>query len=308
MKILVYILSFTCFAGIACIGYAQAPNDTLNNVVNRNKLNADTIYWKKSFSFGLNFNQASFSENWTGGGVNSYSIGSVLQGSLTRKYKKFLWENDLQLMYGVLKNKNQSLRKNADLIFFDTRLGYNLSKTWDVFGAVNLISQFAEGFSYANNTQGVEVATRISNFFSPAYITESFGLKYEPVPYFWARLGAIAFRQTFVIDTTLYKSISGNYGVPIGDQMVNQFGYQIIAELNKDIAKNLNLKARYLAFGPYEKMSLDNTYHRMDINISAKITKFVATSLQLTGLYDKTQDTDLQWSQVLALGISYKYK
>jgi len=46
--------------------------------------------------------------------------------------------------------------------------------------------------------------------------------------------------------------------------------------------------------------------HRMDLIFSAKITKYIVTSLTATALYDATQDKRVQWSQGLALGIAYK--
>ena len=38
----------------------------------------DTTYWKKDFRGGLSFNQASFSDNWTGGGVNSIGLNAFV--------------------------------------------------------------------------------------------------------------------------------------------------------------------------------------------------------------------------------------
>jgi hypothetical protein len=37
----------------------------------------DTLIWKRKFNFALNFNQASFSSNWKGGGVNSLGFNSL---------------------------------------------------------------------------------------------------------------------------------------------------------------------------------------------------------------------------------------
>src|SRR5690606_13426198 len=35
-------------------------------------------YWKTKTNFGINLNQAAFSDNWSGGGVTSVALGSVL--------------------------------------------------------------------------------------------------------------------------------------------------------------------------------------------------------------------------------------
>jgi hypothetical protein len=58
------------------------------------------------------------------------------------------WTNDMQLLYGNVQNKRQSMRKNADRIFLESKFAYRLSKNWSAFGSVTFMSQFAAGFEY----------------------------------------------------------------------------------------------------------------------------------------------------------------
>src|SRR5688572_27446876 len=44
------------------------PSDSLELKVN---------YWRNWISFGVNFNQASFSSNWSSGGVNLLALGTL---------------------------------------------------------------------------------------------------------------------------------------------------------------------------------------------------------------------------------------
>jgi hypothetical protein len=43
---------------------------------NQAQNNNDTTYWKIDLSTGLNINQASFSSNWTAGGINSIGLNT----------------------------------------------------------------------------------------------------------------------------------------------------------------------------------------------------------------------------------------
>lgn len=109
-----------------------------------------------------------------------------------------------------MQNETQGLRKIADRIFFDSRYGYKVSKHWSAFASVNFQTQFDAGYEYvkekdaAGKETGVEIATRISGFMSPGYLTQALGMDYKPVDYFSAQFGVGALRQSFVLDQTLY--------------------------------------------------------------------------------------------------------
>lgn len=48
-----------------------------------------TSNWKKTFRTGLNINQASFTSNWKGGGVNSFGFNAFINyGANYKKGKK----------------------------------------------------------------------------------------------------------------------------------------------------------------------------------------------------------------------------
>src|SRR4051812_27367848 len=67
--------------------------------------------WKRSLETGLNVNQASFSDNWKGGGVTSLALGSLLNARAFYQGDKVSFDTDLQMTYGFLKNKGQNFRK-----------------------------------------------------------------------------------------------------------------------------------------------------------------------------------------------------
>lgn len=261
-------------------------------------------YWKTKTSLGLNLNQAAFSDNWSSGGVNSIALGSLFnyKAEYNKDGKNFT--SEVLLQYGKLKNQGQLERKTNDRIFLDNKAAMALSKNWNFFGSLSFESQFDAGYTYGKDAKGEETRKLISKFMSPGYLTESIGFEYKPVKYFGLRIGTGTARQTFLLDTTLYKNNPKNFGVPIGKRFKNELAFQVVANFDKDVAKNINLKSRYLAFVAYDRIkSVDQ---RLDATLTAKVNRLVNVTVGATALYDDNYSGRIQYSQSLALGIIFK--
>ncbi|WP_304068996.1 DUF3078 domain-containing protein [Pedobacter glucosidilyticus] len=269
-------------------------------------VNRKVNYWKSTGSFGLNLNQAAFSDNWSSGGVNSISLSTLLnyKAEYNKDGKNFISEVILQ--YGKLKNKDQMQRKTNDRIFWDNKASLRISQNWNFFGSLSFESQFDLGYVYSKDAQGNEIRKPISKFMSPGYLTESFGFEYKPEKYFSLRLGTGTARQTFMLDTTLYRNNAKNFGVPIGKNFRNELAFQAVMNFEKEIATNINLKSRYLLFASYEH--LNNIDQRLDITLTAKVNRLVNVTVAGTALYDDDFSSEIQSSQSLALGLVYKFK
>lgn len=274
-------------------------------------------YWKYNLDAGINVNQAAFSDSWKGGGVNSVAVGAYLFGDLSYQKNKITWVNTLKLQYGSVLTFNRNannkqvgnIRKSQDIIDFTSKVDYKFAKMWRLFGQVNFLSQFDGGYEYTGvDGSGRDIRRRVSGPLAPGYLFESVGIEFKPVTWFYVNVGLLSLRQTFVLDTALYNTVPANYGVTIGRKVNNQFGFSIEAALDKDLHKNINLKYKYRGFKDYTDYGTlsGEMVHRMDLILSAKITKYIVTSLTATALYDATQDKRVQWSQGLALGIAYK--
>ena len=288
--------------GWTLMSFAQTAATRLDSV---KIIPKDTTYWKHDAQLSVNANQGSFSRNWQGGGVNSIALGVSLNAGFEYMNKRFNWTGQAQLQYGIVKNAGQESRKSVDRIFLDTKAGYRLNTVWLAFGDVNLLSQFASGYQYTALTGGGERITLISNFFAPAYLTESIGLEYKPTTYFNIQFGAGTIRQTFVTDDNITAGSPKRYGVPVGRRVRNEAAFQVVTNYDRDIAKNIHLRARYLVFATYQ--NLGTVDHRLDFTLTAKINKFVNTTLTGIVLYDKDQATSVQYSQSLALGFLYAF-
>ncbi len=267
-----------------------------------------TSNWKKRFRVGMNINQASFSSNWKAGGVNSLGFNTLLIFQANYKKDRTSWDNSIDLLYGMVNNQGQGYRKTLDRIYLDTKYGLSTSKKWDMFLSANFLSQFAKGYSYSKDVNGVEVATLISDVFAPAFITTAWGMEYHPVDYFKIRLAPFAPRVTIVKDVDRFVAADNltPFGVKPGENARYEWlAFQMLAEFNKDIAPNLNLKWRYVMFANYETLELNKIDHRLEIAFAAKVTKFINVSLGSILIYDYDQDPGAQISQAFSLGMLY---
>lgn len=284
------------------LGHFSFAQDEIVTVPNSVIPMEDTTYWASEFSAGLNFNQASFSGNWKSGGVNSVAFGSIISGKANFAKDKISWDNDLELLFGIVKNEGQGTRKATDRIFLDSKLGYKISKHWGYFTAVNFISQFAEGFEYGDDGDLL-----ISSFLAPGFLTASLGMEYKPNDEFALRLSPFSPRFTFLTNTEIISNVPTNYGVEAGKKVRAEIlAFQVYATWKKQISENFTISSRYQMFGNYETLSLKNIDHRLDLTLVAKITSFIDVTFTSINLYDIDMDPDVQYSQALALGVLYK--
>jgi hypothetical protein len=274
---------------------------------------ADTVkYWKKKLNFGININQASFSSNWNGGGVNSIGLNSVFSYKANYAKGKHSWDNEIGLLFGFVNNDGQGYRKTVDRIFLDTKYGHAISDKWDLFTSLNFLSQFAKGFKYENDVNGVEQEILISDFFAPAYITSAWGAEYHPVDYFKVRFAPFAPRVTIVRDNNgRFDEVSpvNPFGVEVGESARWEWlAFQLFAEFNKDIAENLNLSWRYVMYANYETLEFNKIDHRLEALLTAKVNKFINVSLGGIMVYDYDQFDEVQFSQLFTFGFAYTFQ
>jgi hypothetical protein len=219
-------------------------------------------YWKTKTSMGINLNQAAFSNNWNGGGVNSLALTGLINYKAEYAKESFSYVSEVILNYD-------------------------------------------NGYAYTLDSLNQEHQTLISKFMAPGYLTESLGFEYRPSKYFSTRIGTGTARQTFVLDTTIYHNNINNFGVPIGSTFKNELAFQIVSAFEKEIFHNLNLKTRYMIFVPYDKVAYTN--HRLDVEIRAKVNRFMNVTLTGVGLYDRNTAEKIQGSQTLALGLMFEF-
>jgi hypothetical protein len=271
-----------------------------------------TSHWRKKLVFNVSLNQASFSSNWKAGGINSIGVNSMFNYKADYKKDKTSWDNEIGMIYGFVNNSGQGFRKTVDRIFLDTKVGHNLNDKWDLYTSLNFTTQFSKGFTYRDDVNGIEQEFLISDIIAPAFITMAFGLEYHPVDYFKVRISPFAPRVTIVQDNNgRFDEVSTTapYGVELGETTrFEWFAFQLTADFDKEIAKNINLKWRYLMYANYETLELKTIDHRLDLLISARVNKFISVGLGGIILYDYDQVDEVQFSQIFNIGFVYSFQ
>ncbi len=288
------VLMMLLFAIVPCLVHSQSTEP-------------DTLAWKRKFNFAINFNQASFSSNWKAGGVNSLGFNSLFNYKANYKEGRNSWDNDMDLAFGFVNNSGQGYRKTIDRIFLDTKYGYELNKNWGLFSSLNFLSQFSKGYKYNDD----DTKVLISDFLAPAFVTSAWGLEYHPVEYFKVRISPFAPRLTIVQDPRRFTKSVGPEPYGVDSTETTRFewlAFQLQAEFDKEIMKNINLKLRYLMFANYETIEPKTIDHRLDLDLIAKVNKYINVGLGGILLYDFDQDSGAQLSQVFSFGFLYTFQ
>jgi hypothetical protein len=298
LTLVLYCLAVICIVSVNSEGQIVKP-DSLSN-------------WKKKLVFNFNINQAAFSSNWKAGGVNSIGFNSNFGYQVNYAKDRVSWDNTFDFLFGFVNNSGQGYRKTLDRIFLDTKYGYSLNDKWGLFTSLNFLSQFAQGHKYEKDANGVEQGILISDFLAPAFITSAWGIEYHPVDYFNVRLSPFAPRVTIVQDPERFIPAvddTAPYGVePPDETRYEWLAFQMQATFNKDIAKDVNLRWRYLMFVNYETLELKTIDHRLELMFSAKVAQFISVGIGGILLYDYDQDAGAQISQVFNFGFAYSFQ
>jgi len=262
---------------------------------------ADTSYWRTSLKAGVNLNEAVVSDNWKGGGASSVGLSTLFNGQAHYLRGPQTWDNEADFLYAGQYTRGQGYRKTNDRLWLDTKYGHRLSKHWNTFVSVNLLSQFAPGYDYS-----ADAPRLVSSFLAPAYVTNAYGFEYRPTTRFTLRLSPFAPRLTIVRDLARFQSLPTDqaYGVnPNHTTRWEILAAQLLASLDQPLGPNANLKARYLLFTNYGMFRLREINHRLDLTLTAKVYGLLSVNFQSTVLYQYDQDSNIQFSQGLGLGL-----
>jgi hypothetical protein len=263
-------------------------------------------YWATSLKAGLNVNEAFLSDNWKGGGTSMVGLSTLFNGKANYHRARHTWGNEADFLFAFQYAKSQGYRKTLDRLWLDTKYGCDLTQHWGLFTSLNLLTQFAPGYSYDTDSQSGAQARQVSGFFAPAYLTSAYGVEYHPSPRFRLRLSPFSPRLTVVRGIERFQGSPTDiiYGVNPGHSTRWEvLAAQALAELDQPLGPNANLKARYMLFANYETFNIQKIDHRLDLTLTAKVNKYISVSFGSIVLYDYDQDAGIQYNQNLALGI-----
>jgi hypothetical protein len=260
----------------------------------------------------LNLSQAAFS-NWAAGGENSIGFDAAMNLKANYRHGRSAWANTIDLGYGFLFQgigDNAEYKKTNDKIELTSAYGYRLQEQgkWFATGLVNFKTQFSAGYSYPDDS------TVISKFMAPGYLIAGVGITYSPVKWVYFYLSPASVRMTFVMDDTL--SAQGQFGVDPGKNMRTEFGAYFRADMNKDLAKNINLASTLELYTNYLK-NFGNIDVNWNLMLTMKVNKWLAASITTQVIYDDdinisntggTGGPKTQFKELLGIGLTYTFK
>lgn len=274
---------------------------------------ADTI---KSWNFGglasFNFSQVSLT-NWAAGGRSSTS--GIALFNVFGNYKKdnLIWENSLDMGYGLLKEQDNEVIKSNDKIDLNSKFGVKKTEKLYLSTLFNFKTQFAPGYKYPNTTDA------ISRFMAPAYMTLSVGIDYKPNKLWSFVVSPLTGKMTIVSDTDL--SEAGAFGVDPGKKVRMEVGSFMKVELKTDVMKNVSLHSKLDLFSNYLN-NPENIDVNWDLLVNMKINDFLSANLITNLIYDDDikiaidENNDgviegrgprVQFKEMFGLGLSLKF-
>ncbi len=275
----------------------------------------DTI---KHFTYGgfslLTFNQVKIT-NWAAGGEDALSSTAILNFFGNFKKDKVIWDNTIDLGYGLLKNGKRDFRKNEDKIELNSKFGYQAFGKVFYSALINFRSQFDMGFIYPNDSTHIQV----SQFMAPGYLSISIGMDYKPVDFFSLYISPATGKFTFISRQNLANK--GAFGVEPavlengeviknGKKVRAEFGASLSTRIQKDIVKNVNVSSKLVLFNNYTDKDKDNRKNIdviWEVMVNIKAGKFLTTTIMTNLIYDQNVIAKNQFKEVLGVGFSYKF-
>jgi hypothetical protein len=304
------------FSLILSLGAIAQDIKTVSSALDKTKSDppADTVkHWKVSGFGSLTMSQAAFS-NWAAGGTNSIGASGMLNLRFRYLKGKHAWSNFLDLGYGFQylgPIERMKYNKTDDKLEFTTAYSFELhnNKKWFLTILANFRTQFSPGY---NNPDDMVL---ISEFMAPGYLIAGVGITYRPANFFNIYLSPASARFTFVLNDSL--SACGAFGVEKGKNVRTEVGPFLRSELNKDLAKNINLTTYLELFTDYV-----HNFGCIDVNwnvlFTLKVNKWLATVVNCQLIYDddvwiQTNAPEpatgprTQFKETIGVGLSYKF-
>jgi hypothetical protein len=251
-------------------------------------------------------------KDWQEGGLNSLSFTAGINGTAEQESGRWTQRHDLRLGFGLLTSEadeaDEPIRKAEDRIRVESNLRYEgegFFRRFEPTISARLRTQFAKGFDYTDNPfpaghpfAGQETPVQTSEFFAPAFLTETLGLTYAPKEWYTVRLSA-ASKQTVVRD----ERLGTLYDIDPGEQIRVEGGAELAGTIDREIFSNVRYKSSasiFLSVGQIENPPdvVWENYFIMQVN------SWLTTNLEVTALFDENTTDAIQLKEVLSLGVT----
>jgi Protein of unknown function (DUF3078) len=303
------VITITLLFGLAT--HAQKTEGELINVTSAAEAKVkDTtnMGWKRGGNFSFLFNQSAFNNEWLGGGTSSIAGNVGVNYDFNYKTPQLIWDNKIIIAYGLTKLKSERMAKTDDRIEFTSLLGKKAGQGYWFYSAfLNFRTQMDSGFSVADVTTGTtteKVYTKISHFFSPAYLQAGPGMLWKKSENLKVNIAPATSRLIIVHDE--FTVAGSAFGVEQGKTTRFEFGAALNAYYKLKLMDNitmeniLNLYTNYLE----KPQNVDVDYQ---MNLVMNINKYISANIAFQAIYDDNAIKHVQIREVFGLGLNYGF-
>lgn len=270
----------------------------------------DTI-WETGGLFAFTISQSNFT-NWAAGGENSYSANGKLGLFANLKKDKSIWENNLDLAYGISNQSNVGIRKTDDLAELNSKYGLKANDKWYYSVVFNSKTQFDKGYQYSDVDSIPDLVT--SRAFAPMYLNLAIGMDYKPNKYTSLFLSPINTKNIYVYDTFFAE----RYSIDSAKNFRTDVGAIVNFKYEKEVVENINFLTKLNLFANYlELKGFDDVDVSWEMLITMNIFKVLSVNLNTHLIWDKDVKTvnddgtlgnaKVQFKEIFGAGIAYKF-
>lgn len=253
----------------------REPDDALKEMA---ELEANPIYWDYDLTSSFTLNQT-YLANWTKGGESSLATLLDITGGAIYNDKEANteWINSMRINIGTLLTPEKGLRKNNDLIEFNSKFNRNASGKIGLSASLYMKSQLAKGFNYPNDS------VVVSKFLNPASLTVGLGAEYKPFKNTSINVAPLSYKNTFVLDTAQIDQTQ--HGISRGRKSKQELGTQIVVYNKYTGIEDLTVTNRLRLFSNYldKPQNIDVDWEML---LDRKISWFFTIRLNLHLIYD----------------------
>ena len=262
-------------------------------------------YWTYNAIGTLNFTQLGLS-NWAAGGENSLSLVGFIKSSANYKKGNSVWENNLELGYGMLKQGSRDFVKSDDRIKLNSIYKSKAKGNWSYATALGFETTFDLGFKdpFVRDTV-------VSQFMAPGTVNLSVGMDYKPNDKFSIYMSPIALKAIYVLAEQVDET---QYGLDEGDKARYELGASLTMNYKTPLMENVTYETRLELYSNYldSPQNIDVKWYN---TIVMQVNKYISMNLQTELLYDDntvflrdngTTGKAVQFKEVLGLGLTYK--
>lgn len=271
----------------------------------------DTVEtWEYDFTPKLSFSQSAY-KDWKDGRSSTLSFTTSLSGTIERTKERWVQSHDFRGAFGLLRREDDKeddpVRKTEDRIHIQSDLRYKGTFFFRLFRPTisgDLRTQFSRGFNFSNNPfpeshPGGERAPPVqtSEFFGPAYITETLGLTFASQEWFSVRVG-IASKQTIVRDEDLRVL----YSLDRSNAVRTEGGTKVSGTVEREVVENVKYNSQFNAF-----LSFNQANRYPDVvwenYITMEVNHWLSTDVEFVATYNENTSTALQLKEKVSVGV-----